>query len=306
MDSKIFTRLLFFLMSCTLMLVGLMQPLQGDAATSSLVYHNGKSAIKQSLPANPTANLAYHGGPVMVGTVTTYAIFWEPPGRYVSPHYNSLILRYFHDVGGTPLYHNLSQYYNSHGTHPVTSILGGSWVDTRPYPTNNNELQETDIQNEVTHAMQVNGWSPSIHTMFFVFSAKGEIMCSDASNYGCTFINDLCAWHNYMGTNTIYGAMPYTGTDLSLCGVPHSPNHDFDADGTINLITHEQMEAETDPLYTGWYETSDPYHSEIGDKCVWQFGPQNRYGGDVVWHGHPYEVQLEWDNAQSACVLKGP
>lgn len=297
LKHTIFAYLIIPLVTLFLIVVYLLLPLDGEAA--SLRSHN-------RIAVNPTANLSYHGGPVMVGTVTTYAIFWEPPGWYVSPRYNSLILQYFNDVGQSPLYHNLKQYYNSHGAYPGTSVLGGSWVDTRPYPTTLNELQETDIQNEVTHAMQVNGWTPSIHKMFFVFSAKGEIMCSNASNYGCTFINDLCAWHNYMGSNTIYAAMPYTGTDLSLCGVPSSPNHDFDADGTINLITHEQMEAETDPLYTGWYETSDPYHSEIGDKCVWQFGPLNKYGGDVAWHEHPYEVQMEWDNFQSACVLRGP
>ncbi len=112
----------------------------------------------------------------MVGTVKTYAIFWEPTGSYVSPTYNSLILRYFQDVGGTPLYHNNSQYANSHNKHPVTSTLGGSWLDTRPYP--GPKLMETDIQQEVTLALQTNGWTPSIHKLFIVFAAKGEIMCT--------------------------------------------------------------------------------------------------------------------------------
>src|SRR5579872_4439517 len=161
-------------LALALLIIALLQALPANA--SSVL---ARPSTEQHVSDNPTANLAYHGGRVMVGTVTTYAIFWEPPGRYVSPRYNSLILQYFNDVGGTPLYHNLEQYPNAHGTHPVTSVLGGSWVDTRPYPTNNNELQETDIQNEVTHAMQVNNWSPSIHKMFFVFSARGEIMCSN-------------------------------------------------------------------------------------------------------------------------------
>ena len=253
-----------------------------------------------------TGNLAYHGGAVMTGTVITYAIFWEPTGSYVSPTYNSLILRYFTNVGSSPLYRDITQYSNTQGKRPRTSVLGGSWVDTRPYPKTGNELHEVDIQNEVTLAMQSNGWTPSIHKIFFVFSAKGEIMCSDLSTYGCTFIGSLCAWHGNMGGNTIYGAQPYAGTDLSSCGVPGSPNHDIDADSTINLISHEQFEAATDPFYDGWYSTTDSYHSEIGDLCVWQFGNLNKYSGDVVWNGHPYEVQKEWDNATSSCVLRGP
>ncbi len=289
----------FSLLALTLLASGLLRPVAANAAS-----FRGLQPVGQQKKLNTNAgNLGYHGGPVMVGIVTTYAIFWEPPGFYVSPNYNNLILQYFKDVGKSPIYHNNSQYSNSSGKYPVTSVLGGSWVDTRPYPTTNNELQDADTRNEINLAMKVNGWTPSLHKLFIVFAAKGEIMCSDI--YGCTYITDLCAYHYFAGTSTIYAAEPYAGTNLSLCGVPSSPNHDPDADSTINLITHEQFEAATDPFYTAWYGT-DQYHDEISDKCVWQFGQLNKYNGDVVWNGHPYEVQEEWDNASSSCVLKGP
>ncbi len=97
--------------------------------------------------------------------------------------------------------------------------------------------------------------------------------------------------------------MPYTGTDPSGCGVRVSPNKDFDADSTINVTSHEQNEAATDPLLNAWYDSSG---EEIGDKCAWNFGPTKSYGGDVKLNGHPYEVQKEWDNHVSGCVLKGP
>lgn len=87
-----------------------------------------------------------------------------------------------------------------------------------------------------------------------------------------------------------------------MCGVP-SPNHDPDADSTINMLSHEQNEAATDPLLSAWYDSAG---NEIGDPCNYSFGPLNSLGGDVVWNGHPYEVQEEWDNAQSKCVLEGP
>ncbi len=291
--------LLFPLLAFALVAPGLLYPLAAHA-TSSHVLH----PVEQHKQRHPdTGNLSYHGGPVMVGTVTTYAIFWEPPGFYVSPNYNSLILQYFKDVGKSPIYHNNSQYSNSSGKYPVASVLGGSWVDTRPYPTTNNQLQDADTRNEINYAMQVNGWTPSLHKLFIVFAAKGEIMCSDI--YGCTYITALCAYHYFIGTDIIYAAEPYAGTDLSSCGVPSSPNHDIDADSTINLITHEQFEAATDPFYTAWYGT-DRYHDEISDKCVWVFGSPVHYGGDVIWKGHPYEVQEEWDNATGSCVLKGP
>ena len=63
------------------------------------------------------------------------------------------------------------------------------------------------------------------------------------------------------------------------------------------------MEAATDPHLNAWY---DLVGYEIGDKCAWQFGSTNSQGGDVVWNGHAYEVQKEWDNARRGCVLSGP
>jgi hypothetical protein len=97
----------------------LRDPTNGRMTSSSLVLALLASGQQQSMPAmaasfpgtyatgqapsahlTPTTNLSYHGGPVMVDSVTTYAIFWEPTGSYVSPTYNSLILQYFNDVGG--------------------------------------------------------------------------------------------------------------------------------------------------------------------------------------------------------------
>jgi hypothetical protein len=63
------------------------------------------------------------------------------------------------------------------------------------------------------------------------------------------------------------------------------------------------MEAATDPLLNAWYDASG---NEIGDKCVWKFGTRNSSGADVVWNGHGYIVQKEWDNHKSRCVLAGP
>jgi hypothetical protein len=245
----------------------------------------------------PGNNVIYHGGPVMGGTANVYAIFWEPTGSYISPGYNSLILQYFNDIGGSSLYHNDTQYKDSSNSFPSNAVLAGSWIDAAAYPSGT--LSDTQIQAEVTNAQTANHWSSSLSNVFFVFTAKGENICIDSTTcFGSTF----CAYHSNFG-NTLYAVMPYTGTYLSNCGVPSSPNKDFDADSTINVISHEQNEAATDPLGTAWY---DSVGNEIGDKCVWQFGPLNSAGGDVTWNGHSYEVQKEWDNKVKGCVLAGP
>jgi hypothetical protein len=257
-------------------------------------HHTPHFLLKTQRPL--ASNLRYYGGPVMTGTANVYAIFWEP-GNNVESGYNSLIQRYFGDVNGTGLYNNNTQYTQSGGGDPSAEHLVTSWVDTRGYVET--PLLDSDIQNEVSHAKSVNGWSSSIHNVFFVFLGRNENLCFDSSYSQCAS-NYFCAYHSYFGTNTIYAAMPYAAT--FFCDPGSSPNNN-DADQTINVTSHEQMEAATDPLLNAWLDSAG---NEIGDKCAWIFGPLNSSGGDVTWNGHSYIVQKEWDNHRSACVLSGP
>lgn len=250
--------------------------------------HKSKSQIQQQLGSN----LNYGGGPVMTGTAHAYAIFWEPGGN-VSANYNSLITRYFNDIGGSPLYQIGAQYTQTGGGFPSNAVFAASWVDSGAYPET--PLLDSDIRNEVTHAQQVKGWQSSIDNIFFVFTGRGENLCFDSSQSQCAS-NTFCAYHDTFGTNTIYAAMPYAAS--FSCNPGSSPNND-DADQTINVTSHEQMEAATDPLLNAWTDSSG---NEIGDKCAWQFGPLTG-GADVTWNNHPYIVQEEWDNNTSSCRL---
>ncbi|MDQ6661243.1 MAG: hypothetical protein M3Z24_09795 [Chloroflexota bacterium] len=281
------------LVTFAMLVMVLAAPTSAGAASVGQGHAHVAAAKQHKSSSSRTSNLLYHGGPVMGGTSHDYAIFWEPTGSYVSSGYNSLITRYFNDVGGSGLYHNNSQY-SANGTSPTNSTLASSWVDTASYPSGT--ITDAQVQAEVTHAQQVNGWSSSINNVFFVFTAKNENICYGSS---CSFTT-FCAYHSSFGNNTLYAAMPYTGTSLSGCGVPTSPNNNIDADSTINVTSHEQMEAATDPLGNAWYDRSG---NENGDKCNFNFGPGN---GDVVFNGHPYEVQKEWDNQVHGCVLSGP
>ena len=305
MRKRVFPLLTFPTLILALVAMALV-PLSASAATSSTSayssHHKAHFFLKKDLRrhnASPLAsgsNLVYGGGPVMGGTTNAYAIFWEPTGN-VSANYNSLIERYFGDVGGSPLYNNNTQYTDSAGNVPSNTVLAGAWVDTSPYPES--PLLDSDIQNEVTNAQNANGWSSSIDNIFFVFTEAGQDICFDSSFSQCAS-NTFCAYHNFFGSDTIYAAMPYAAS--FSCNPGSSPNND-DADQTINVTSHEQMEAATDPLLNAWTDSSG---NEIGDKCAWMFGPLDANGGDVVWNGDEYIVQQEWDNNVSGCVLSGP
>jgi hypothetical protein len=278
-----------------LVAIAALLPTSAFAAAQSQ-HHTPHFFLKHTKNIPAASNVVYWGGPVMTGTANVYTIFWEPTGN-VQSGYNSLIKQYFGDVNGTGLYHNNTQYTQSGGGYPSAEHLVASWTDTRAYPES--PLLDSDIQNEVSHARSYNGWSSSIHNIFFVFLQRNENLCFDNTYSQCAS-NYFCAYHSYFGSNTLYAAMPYAAS--FSCYTGYSPNNN-DADQTINVTSHEQMEAATDPLLNAWYDYSG---NEIGDKCAWIFGSINSYGGDVTWNGHTYIVQKEWDNYRNGCVLSGP
>ena len=282
----------------------------GSASGSPLQATVNGHTVHFTLPRGATAasasnNLQYQGGPVEAAGSTNYAIFWEPALWSVSATYNSLIQRFFQDIGGSTLYGVATQYYqvvNGVTTNIAnSSTFGGAYVDTSLYP--GPVLTDSEIQSEVTKAMAAKGWTGGIGHEFFVFTAKGEISCSGVECSNAIF----CAYHSSFtsGTQTIlYADQPYTGTTPAGCNAPTSPNNDPDADSTINVISHELMETVTDPAVgASNYAWIDSSGNEIGDKCNFTFGPTDASGADLVANGHPYIVQQEWSNKAGACSM---
>lgn len=263
---------------------------------------------RQTMHPDSGSNLVYHGGPVMRMTSIAYTIFWQPSGVYMSPTYKTLIDRYFTDVGGSALYGNNTQYYDTGGNIVNSASLGGTWTDTAAYPSST--LNVAQVILEILKAIHVNHWSTGITHAFFLYLGKGENMCIIGKD--CSF-SVFCAFHAglQLGSGTLLGAvMPYAGTNLSACG-PQSvtgspgPNNDPDADAEISVTSHEQMESVTDPLdllpkQVAW---RDPQGQEIGDKCNFSFGPVGPDGGNITINGHRYVAQQEWSNAMMGCTL---
>jgi hypothetical protein len=60
------------------------------------------------------------------------------------------------------------------------------------------------------------------------------------------------------------------------------------------------MEGVADPYPpTGWGEIADPCPLPADT-----IDPTTH--ANVVWNGHPYLLQEEWDNFRKGCVLEGP
>jgi hypothetical protein len=223
----------------------------------------------------------------------------------------SLIDRFLNDTSGTSYYNILNQYPDNINGAPLdNSILGGSYLDTTPYPaagTRTNPLYDKDIQAEVTRAMKANNWVPGPNKVFHVFTGYGIESCFDSTNTGCTF-NAYCAYHDFFTRNSqsiIYSNMPdFNGFGGHCTPVQQQfPNSDSYADPEINILSHELFEAVSDPLINAWYDSS---HSEIGDRCAWQFGSVNSDGSNLILNGHKYLVQQEWSNYDGCTLSYGP
>src|SRR5947209_15379191 len=194
--STLFTTLCTLTVVLAFTLTGLVSPHLARAASTT--HHSAQSAKaghphfmktrRAAKTTNPTVDdVTYHNGQVMQQTSITYAIFWEPPtlpdgtATQVSANYHSLLERYLGDIGGSGLYNNNTQYYDSFTGHITnSSSFGGAWVDSSSYPavdcadaaTPHGCLTDADIVSEINNAQAANpGWSNGYTHLFLVFTS---------------------------------------------------------------------------------------------------------------------------------------
>ncbi len=307
--------------------VNAQSPQNGPHIMHTRQWYQEQRQTSSPVPFGPVDNLAPGSGPTM-HTMNAHLIFWDPNNN-IPASYKNILAQYFTDVGGTPFYNIVTQYYDTvSGTTNIQNVVtyGGSWTDTaNPYPhagTTADPLLDSDIQDEVDAAISANGWATGLGNMFFVYTEKGIESCTDGTHTSCTpgFANPpnkngYCAYHynfNSGANERIYANMPYGGTwtgsgyCLNNNGYPNG-SYRNDEDTEISVTSHEQIEAMTDPEpNSNWTDGScgtktNPLPcGEIGDKCAYDFSlvTPSADGSDMTLHGHHYNVQPEWSNAQ--------
>jgi hypothetical protein len=296
-----------------------------QAAHTTIVIPGQTTSLDISACESNCPHFGYHLDGKVIHKLTVYLIFWLPDGYTFEPNgsssrYQHLMEQYFQDVGGTPFYNILTQYYDTPGG-PVrnTVTLGGSYVDSHPYPragTISHPLLDIDIVHEINRVLNLkkSAWPMDDDHLVFLFTASGVQECAGASpNDGCTFTHnreaDFCAYHY-----TSFDVLDPTVSEFRYAYIPdiesctylptaHSPNGDPTADAIISIVSHEQFEAVSDPDMQSWYDNST-FEGEMADKCVTNFGPIRADGSNVTLaHDHRYIVQEEWSLHDQACVL---
>jgi hypothetical protein len=265
----------------------------------------------------------------MVNPIRAFVVYWLPPGVVLDTgipggtgNFDTLIQRFLSDISGDAYFHIITQYPGTTCLGPTCFVqnvggavaLGGSWVDTQAYPhpgTNNdagtraNPLLDSDIQNEVTRAVNQNNWTVDNNSIFFVITGvfNNGVPVEECHGINCTFKGiPFCAYHNtfLLGGNTlIYSYLSDASFSSAGCleGLSTTgttgPNGQIASDRQVALMSHELLEAVTDPDLDTWYDP--PTGNEIGDNC-------NQMPSIVSLNDHSYAVQKMWSNASSSCV----
>jgi hypothetical protein len=309
----------------TLVALGAVDPV-GSSSSRELDFlphltRAAHTAPARSLALNSTAaSVAYYGGWVMQ-TNTTYAIYWAPSGFAFPPRYGSTIDDYLTNVAAASgsmnnVYSVATQYSDSTGPIAYSSTFGGSYVDTSSFPAAGCSarpagmcLTDQQAQDEIQNAINANAWPTGQTSLFFLMLPNGVAVCADGSSTMCTTSPDgFCAYHSSFSAGdapVVYSVEPYVAAingcnDTALSGAPNGAA----ADAVLNTISHEQIEAGTDPWNNGW---QNPNGSEISDICEWRFGlpigtTANGQPYNQLINGHPYALQEAWSNDGHACV----
>ncbi|HEX8075076.1 MAG TPA: PKD domain-containing protein [Thermoleophilaceae bacterium] len=263
----------------------------------------------------PVDNVTWHGGPV-VHASTAYAIFWAPPGHSFPADYTSSIADFFTDVAAdsgksTNVFSVARQYADGVGPAAYQLSYGGSFTDTDPFPASDCVdpgtsvcLTDQQLTAELDGFIAAQGLPRGMSHLYFLFTPAGVGSCYDSSSSVCAF-QYFCGYHSDFLTGSgrvLYANEPYA-SGVWGCDDGEYPTG-TSGDGTINVVSHEQLEIATDPLGNAWYDSEG---EEIADKCGFDFGvplgvtPSGANYNQLI-AGSEYWLQQEWSNSAGGCV----
>jgi hypothetical protein len=194
-------------------------------------------------------------------------------------------------------------------------------------------IDDAQVNAETASIVKANKLPVNLSNIYVLFIPKHVETCflpgpttSRAHNNQVCTINHsklaggYCAYHTMDANRMVYANLSYPiyhsplQTALFTCGSDagiafgrghiQSPNGNPDADVEVSPLSHEIMEAITDPdVSTGWY---DAIGNENGDECAYRF--DTPVGGSVadntaynqVINGDHYMTQTEFSNKDFA------
>jgi len=260
----------------------------------------------------------YNGGPVLQGNpVPIYLIFygnWNGAGSNTQATV-SLVQHFLNSLGNTPYEKINSTYGDTTGNVSGNVTVGATIFDTG---SQGNKLNNNRLSAIVTRSFS-NGLPTDANGVYLVLTS------SNVSERG--FCSSFCGFHTRQtlnGADIKWGFIGNPDRCPSACEIqstgPNSPATGVGgADGMINVITHEQEEAISDPDLNAWFDSRG---QENADKCNFNFGatttcatgngctPSGNAAGaqfNQTFGGNNWMIQQNWENANGGgCVQHFP
>jgi hypothetical protein len=284
----------------------------GDGHAVAVPDDDGSKPTGQTVVTGNGIN--YNGGPVLKGNPVPLYIIWY--GNWSGTGSNtaatvSLVEHYLNSLGNTPYEKINTTYGDTTGNVSGNVTVGGAIFDTGSQGTrlSNNKLSA------IVNRSFSNGLPTDPNGVYLVLTS------SNVSERG--FCSSFCGFHTRQTLNGVdikWGFIGNpdrcpSGCEIQTTG-PNSPAIGVGgADGMINVITHEQEEAITDPDLNAWFDSSG---QENADKCNFNFGAtQTCTSGSLCtpsadsagakfnqsFGGNNWMFQQQWENANGgACV----
>ncbi len=258
-------------------------PLRGAAAASGkLQAANG---------------VMYHNGPLMLGTVNLYLIFYGSWG----PKQIALITNWAGHIGGSPYFNINTTYSDWAGRYISNSVaLAGTAKDAYSL---GKSLSDAQVEQVVTDAISEGSLPMDVNGVYFVMASADVAQTAG-------FCTAFCSYHvdslfNGQTIKYVFVGNPATQCLSSCAAQSISPNGLPGVDAMVNSATHELDEVVTDPQLDGWF-FPDGY--EVADECAWTFGSEhslsNGAKANMALGGKEYLIQQTWVNSGGGyCAL---
>jgi Ricin-type beta-trefoil lectin domain len=240
------------------------------AKIGGIMYARGrapKAARTGAACSEPNCPLIYHGGAVQ-RSPHVYLLLWGPhwssdPSQAASASY---LESFYAGLGVQPKdsWSTINSLYGEGSGFPTFagSVYEGAFQDTSTPPTG---LGQGQLAAEADAFASARGITDLTDAQIVVATQSGT--CPNGFfSPGCAGgTGNYCAWHS--NSSEPYTNLPYILDAGSGCGADILRSQ---YDGFSIVGGHEYAETVTDPFpVSGWWDGSDPFGGEIGDKCAW-------------------------------------
>ncbi len=247
--------------------------------------------------------IRYHNGPVMLGGINVYFIWY---GDWSNDQAPLLLEEFAINLGGSAYFNINTLYRDASGARPLNSIFyGGAIGDDY---SRGREMVDADVQAIVLNAIEA-GHLPQDPRAIYVVLGASDVTVSDASTALC---RDYCGFHDFFNFDNMTMKFAFVGGPSrcpSKCAAQTvGPNGTLNADAMASIMANLLSTTVTNPEGTGWY---DKRGRENADKCAGKFGAtytvENGAKANMRLGSHDYLIQQNWVNkGRGYCALSYP